>query len=98
MNVSVLLARDEDSRFPQFKLKIQSPIESLARTLPSTTGQKQVARLAAVIAYLANCSENDSEATQDADEVIGEIFKGLQPADLPEWTLGWFLCGEWNIS
>ena len=92
--VNVLLARDEDSRFPQFKLKVQSPLESLASVLPSTRGPRQVALLAAAVAYLANCDENDKEATMNADEAINEILKALQPADLPEWQLAWFLCGK----
>ena len=94
VNVSILLARDEDTRFPQFKIKVQSAIESLASSLPTTKGSKQVALLAAAVAYLANSDENDREAVSNADEVISDILKGLQPADLPDWTLAWLLCGE----
>ena len=94
VNVVILLARDEDARFPQFKLRIQSPIESFASALPTSRGSKQVALLAAVVAYLANCDEKDKEAIINADGVISEILKGLQPSDLPEWTLAWFLCGK----
>ena len=92
--VNVLLARDEDSRFPQFKLKVQSPIESLVSVLPSSRGPRQVALLAATVAYLANCDENDEEATMNADEAISEILKALHPADLPDWRLAWILCGK----
>ena len=94
VTVTVLLARDEDVRFPQFKLKIKSPIESLVSALPVSRGSKQVALLAAALAYLANCDENDKEATSTADRVLCEILKAIQPADLPEWTLAWLLCGK----
>lgn len=94
VNVTVLLARNEDSCFPQFQLKVQSPIEALASSLPTKRGSSQVAMLAAAVAYLANCDDKDREATMNADQVISEIFKDIQPADLPEWILAWLLCGE----
>ena len=94
VNITVLLARNEDSCFPQFQLKVQSPIEALASSLPTKRGSSQVAMLAAAVAYLANCDDKDREATMNADQVISEILKDIQPADLPEWILAWLLCGE----
>ena len=94
MNITVLMARSEDSSFPRFQLKIQSHIEALANSLPRSRGPRQVARLAAAVAYLANCDENDREATMKADETISEILKDTHPADLSEWILAWLLCGK----
>ena len=96
VNVTVLLARDEDPRFPRFQLKVQSPIEALASSLPSSRGSRQVAMLAAAVSYLANSDEKDREATMNADETISEILKAIQPADLPEWILAWLLCGKYG--
>lgn len=98
VNITVLLARNEDSCFPRFQLKVQSPIEALASSLPTCRGSRQVAMLAAAVAYLANCDEKDKEATMNADEVISGILKDIQPADLPEWILAWLLCGEYGCS
>jgi hypothetical protein len=98
VDITVLLARNEDSCFPQFQLKVQSPIEALSSSLPTSRGSKQVAMLAAAVAYLANCDEKDREATMNADEVISEILKDIQPADLPEWILAWLLCGEYAMA
>ena len=94
VNITVLLARNEDSLFPRFQLKVQSPIEALAGSLPTRRGSRQVAMLAAAVTYLANCDDKDREATMNADQVISEILKDIQPADLPEWILAWLLCGE----
>ena len=96
VNITVLLARNEDSCFPRFQLKVQSPIEALASSLPTHRGPRQVAMLAAAVAYLVNCDEKDKEATMNADKVISEILKDIQPADLPEWILAWLLCGEYG--
>ena len=94
VNVTVLLARNEDSCFPRFQLKVQSPIESLYGSLPMSRGSRQVAMLAAAVTYLANSDDKDKEATTNADQVISEILKDIHPADLPEWILAWLLCGE----
>lgn len=96
VNITVLLARNEDLCFPRFQLKVQSPIEALASSLPTCRGSRQVAMLAAAVAYLVNCDDKDKEATENADQVISEIVKEIQPADLPEWILAWLLCGEYG--
>lgn len=93
VDVVVHLSREESHLFPKFKVHIQSPLEAIFKSAPTSSGSKQVALLAAAIAYITHCDEKDKDVSAQADVILCDILKQVHHSEISDWCLGSLLAG-----
>ena len=94
VDVVVHLSREESHLFPKFKVYIQSPLEAIFKSVPASPGSKQVALLAAAVAYITHCDEKDKDASAQADVILCDILKLVHHSEISDWCLSSLLAGE----
>lgn len=84
--------------FPRFHLSILSPVEAVFKSLHSERTEANVSSvLAALLAYMAHSNKtdrNEMELNPNVDNILSNLFRSINPSDLPDWRLGAFLSGE----